>query len=59
MDCEVALGRREGGFKLDVQVAVIGSGGELDALVERAQALWPHAPGVAPQVRIAPAVAEA
>lgn len=52
VDCEVALGRRSGGFELEVQVAARGGHGELDALVQRARELWPHAPGVAPQVRV-------
>lgn len=59
VECEVALGRRDGGgFQLDVQVAVAG-GSKVDELVRRAAALWPHAPGVAPQVRIAAAASAA
>lgn len=51
VDCRVDLGRREGGFQLDVQVDVSG-GVELGALVQRASELWPHGPGAAPQVRV-------
>ena len=50
VECSVGLGRRNDGFALDVQVQV--QGGVEPGLVARAEQLWPHGPGVAPQVRI-------
>lgn len=58
VECRVALGRRDDGFALDVQVQVQGAADP--ALLARAEQLWPHGPGVAPQVRVtAAAVAPA
>lgn len=50
--CEVALGRRDGGFELAVDLDVPQADGKLQELADRARELWPHAPGVAPAVRL-------
>lgn len=55
VDCDVGLRRRDGGFALDVDIAVRADRTEparLQPLLDRAVALWPHAPGVMPQVHL-------
>ncbi len=56
VDCDVGLRRRDGGFALDVDIGVRAERTEpsrLQPLLDRAVALWPHAPGVRPQVHLA------